>query len=125
MKGWLQYIFSPLGQINEPNSLNIYRKRIKFEYVEEPLGMPWRLLNDSKQYHVHLVGDDGSKSIFELPDSAKKGSTRDPEELVNPVTMRLNQKYFSYVTTTMQKISVGVLIGILVIEVITMVILKG
>lgn len=107
-----------------PNSMNIYKDRIEFEYVKKPLGMPGKCYNDNQEYFVHRL-DDGSMSEWVLPDEDEDKRYYDPKELANVVEMPAVKKYMEWVPSTFQKVAFGIMAVVIAAELITLIILVG
>lgn len=108
------------------NSLNIYPDEVKFENTYNPIGLPWKCLNDGKEYYVHDWDPKQNKLVaFTLPDDDENKMYYDPAEFANPVTMPSYKKYLTSSMTTMQKISVGLLLICIVGELIGIVAVGG
>jgi hypothetical protein len=111
-------------RIEKANSLNIYADKVAFEDEKNPVGMPWTNFHDNALYYVHFK--DGDKlEPFKLPDDDENERYYDPKEYANVITMPLNKKYFSWAPDLFKKITIGVMMGIVIAEIIGLVALRG
>jgi hypothetical protein len=94
------------------NSLNIYARAgvedekpivpiiANFEYVKSPLGQPWKLTNDGRHYHLHIIDiQTGNLRAFGLQDAAYVDPAIFARFLENPAQKR----YIEYVRESLAK----------------------
>jgi hypothetical protein len=106
-------------QTEPANSMNLYPGLIKFEYSLVPEGQSQKCFNDGAFYYIQQFNRDENKlEEFKLPDDDEKERYYDPRELVNPVTMPSNKKYFTWSASLMQTIRAGIMALIIAGEII-------
>ncbi len=115
------------------NSLNIYAEKDKatgkirplkvaFEWVERPLGQPYKCLNNDGFFYVHLWNI--AKQCLEpfiLPDS----QYFDPDEFANVLQMPAHRKLFAQQVSMFQKIAIWALVLALGISGIILLVVMG
>lgn len=113
-------------ETNPANSFNIYHDATKFEYVPTPCGVPWRLTNNGKEYHVHIVDKDTNElSAWELPDNDASKRHYDPREFANVVSLPCTKLFMEWTPSPFQKIAFGVMVGVSVLLAILLVVFSG
>jgi len=108
-----------------PNSINIYPPHlggVKFEYVDNPVGFPQPLLNDSRKYYFHIWDEDKDSLVSILfPDDAYYN----PRELAQVVGAEPWRRYFERHNAFLEKISPWVFLGAMAIIVLAMIVFGG
>lgn len=100
----------------EANSINIYRDRVVYEYVQNPLGVPWRCIDDGKFYYVHAVDKDKNLIEWQLPDNDLSKRHYDPAEFANVITMPCAKRFFEWAPNKFQKIALAAMAIIACVE---------
>lgn len=109
-----------------PNSLNLYKNKIAFECVENPIGQQQKCYNDTKWYFVHKFNYATSRlEEFSLPDDEDSQRYYHPREFANVVTMPANKKLFEPIPSLFQKIAIGIMAVVIGAEIIGLIALSG
>jgi len=113
--------------INRPKVLEL--TYLDPEYVEDLpiLAMPRKCFNDGKSFYLleQVSAEDETLQDILLPDNDDKQIHYPPDEEANVISMPSNKRYFEWSATLFQKIAIGFLVLIVVVEIIALVILGG
>lgn len=118
-----------------PNCLIIRPKSIDAEYIDPdyledpPMNAMVRKCHNGNRSFYLLEQNAPDEKLglrdLELPDDNDDKISYNPLEFANVITMPLNKKYFEWSATIFQKIAIGLMVIVIIIEIIGLVVLGG